>query len=285
MKPLFGIDLTANKKNEEANGKQFSVRTVDRLQMQAYEQHVETLDATLERTKLPLALRVIKAVCGYAALLAAVVLVRLAFDLGLAQAYERTPFLFFATPVLALVWLALMLLSHKKATGVLGEEATQQQTAALDRDVRSHYEALGVPADAVQMDVLMFRYKVKNDKVQPRALGFAPTPFAALEMMAFATENELLLADMEELYSIPKAALRRITTVKKRICILNWNKEEAPNKGRFKPYKITVNNAGLVYFKPYYVMEFEADGEPWGIYLPSYERETFERLTGLHTEE
>lgn len=285
MKPLFGIDVTVNKKNEEINGKQFVVRAIEESQMQAFERRGEALEETINRTKLPLALRVIKTICGYLTIIVLVVLVRAAFDIGLAKAYENAPYVFYATPVLALVWLALTLLSHKKEKHVLEEENAEAQVASLDRDIKSHYNMLGVPEEAVQVDVLMFRYKEKDGNVIPQAHGFAPTPFLALDLMAFVTEDALCIADLQELHSIPKDALRRITTVKKRICIPNWNKEEAPTKGCFKPYKITVNNMGMVYLKPYHVLELEINGELWGIYFPCYERESFERLTGLHTEE
>lgn len=285
MKPLFGIDITTDKKNETVNGKQFVIRALDQAQMQALEQRTEALQQTVERAKLPLVLRVIKSICGYLTIIVLVVLFRAAFDIGLSQAYNNAPYVFYATPVLGVIWLALFILSRKKESAVFEEAGAEQQAASLDRDIKSHYDMLGVPEDAVQVDVLMFRYKEKNGEILPQAQGLAPTPFMALDLMAFATEDALLLADLEELHSIPKTALRSITTVKKRICVPNWNKEEAPNKGRFKPYKIIVNNAGLIYTKPYHVLEFECDGERWGIYFPVYERESFERLTGLHVTE
>lgn len=285
MKPLFGIDITTNKKNEEINGKQFVVRAIDETQMQAFERRGEALGETINRTKLPCALRVIKTICGYLTIIVLVVLVRAAFDIGLAKAYENAPYVFYATPALALVWLALTLLSRKREKNVLEEENAEAQAASLDRDVKAHYEQLGVPADAVQVDVLMFHYKLKDGNAIPQAPGFAPTPFVALDLMAFATEDALCIADLQELHSIPKIALRRIYKVNKRISVLNWNKEEPHNKGQYKQYKMTMNNMGMVFFKPYYVLELEIDGELWGIYFPCYERESFERLTGLHTEQ
>ena len=82
-----------------------------------------------------------------------------------------------------------------------------------------------------------------------------------------------------------RAELKSIQTVKKRIAIPSWNKEEGPTEGEFKPYKMTVNDMDMVFFKPYYILVGERNGEEYGIYFPCYELAVFENLTGLKADD
>ena len=111
------------------------------------------------------------------------------------------------------------------------------------------------------------------------------TPFLNLEVKVYETGSELHIADIENVYSFDKLEIRGITTVKKRIMIPSWNKDEDPRRGRFKPYKMTVSNTGDVSFKPYYILNIERDRQKYGLYFPCYELEVFERLTGLKAED
>jgi len=87
------------------------------------------------------------------------------------------------------------------------------------------------------------------------------------------------------LYEIETLAeLKGIKTVNKRIGIISWNKEEDPRKGEYKKYKMTVNDMGNVFFKPYHILEIERDGQSFGLYFPCYELEVLEELTGLRAE-
>lgn len=83
----------------------------------------------------------------------------------------------------------------------------------------------------------------------------------------------------------PSDALRGIRKVSKRIRIEGWNKEEPCNQGRYKAYKLSEGDNGLIYCKPYYILELDRAGERWGIYFPCYELPAFERATGLTAEE
>lgn len=54
---------------------------------------------------------------------------------------------------------------------------------------------------------------------------------------------------------------------------------------RYKAYKLSEGDNGLIYCKPYYILELDRAGERWGIYFPCYELPAFERATGLTAEE
>ena len=155
------------------------------------------------------------------------------------------------------------------------------EVAKIDIDINAMYDELGVPHNAYYVDVLSFRYKVKNDKITATAVGFQTTPYINFDLRMYITDDHLYLANIENLYAFKLSDLKTIKTVNKRISIPTWNKQEEPTKGEFKQYKLAVNNLGDIFFKPYYILEGEHNGETFGIYFPPYELATFEKLTGL----
>jgi hypothetical protein len=97
----------------------------------------------------------------------------------------------------------------------------------------------------------------------------------------YATLDEVYIADLENVYSFKKSEIKALTTVNKRISVSNWNKREDPRMGIYIPYKMTVNNLGDIFMKPYYILEIEREGQAYGIYFPCYEIKTVEFLSGL----
>ena len=87
--------------------------------------------------------------------------------------------------------------------------------------------------------------------------------------------------NIETVYSFDLSELRSIKTVNKRISVPIWNKDEEPTEGRFKKYKLKVDEAEDVYFKPFHILEIDHYGSIFGIYFPCYELSLFEKLTGL----
>ena len=103
-------------------------------------------------------------------------------------------------------------------------------------------------------------------------------------MKLYRRDNFICLADLNNEYSFHISEFKTIRTVNKRISVPLWNKEEACNEGIYKPYKITVNNIGDRFFKPYHILEIEHEAEIWEISFPCYELPLFEQITGLRAE-
>ena len=124
-------------------------------------------------------------------------------------------------------------------------------------------------------------------KGEPAAVsrGLSPGAYVNLEVKVYVKDGQLCLADTESVYAFPLDELTGIRTVKQRIAVPSWNKDEKPTAGIYKPYKLAVANTGYIYFKPYYILELNHYGTPCGIYFPSYELPTVERLTGLRAGE
>ena len=285
MKPFWGIDLTHDKKNEQPNGKEFliarpssdRVRTVLSLSKQAD-------NAIDRRSKFPLVIRILHWFCGVIGVCAAIDVLDALTEEGrvsFSEAYQNIPWLFWLAGGCLSVWLIFKILSVKKEKRVLECDELKHTLSSIDSFCNAIYSELSVPADAQTVDLLSFFYKSKNSDIKVIEKGFQVVPYFNLAFKIFADSENLYLMNLDGKYSFPLSSLQAIRFVNKKIGASQWNKEEAPNKGIYKHYKITRGNYGCIHFKPYYILELDHNGETWGIYFPCYELPVFEALTGM----
>lgn len=277
IKPVFCIDITSNKNNTSINGSEFITRTVSQQKIEEYDNKREELDQTIGKSELPWPIQIIKLLCGWFSIIVFISCLKAGFE----TAFKNAPALIIIGIVCGVLWGVLHFVSKKKQKLVLKNENVEAQLENIDEDLVLIYEELGVPADAVEIDVLTFKYKVKNGEIRPYASGLQTTPYLNASVKMYATPEELYVADIENVYSFKKTEIKSIITVNKRIAVSRWNKEEDPRKGKFKPYKMSINNFGNVFFKPYYILEIERDNQTFGIYFPCYELGIMESLTGI----
>ena len=282
MKPLFAIDVTEDKKNEVVNGSEFITKNASVQNTDALEDNQEELRQSIKKSQLPFWLQIVMYILGMFALLVILNVISNGFDIGFTQVFRNAPILIIAGFLCGIAWLVLYLYSKKKSKKVLQNENVDKQIEDIEKDFDKIYNELGVPSDAINIDILMFRYKIKNGEVKLHT-GMQNTQYINLEVKAFTDGKYLHFADASDLYSFDLAELREIKTVNKRISAMNWTKEESPRKGEYKQYKIMVNTeyGYTVSYKPYYILEGEHNGEKYGIYFPCYEINALEKLTGL----
>ena len=288
MKPFLGIDLTENKHNETVNGEEFAIAHTAPALAASLEQASATADNKIEESKFPLPLRAAQWICGFAAAIAAVGLLRATTgtdSVTWAQAYANAPWLFWVGGAAALIWLVLWLLASRKEKRVLETDETAQMMEDLNAMDRAICADLGVPDSAREVDVLSFFYKEKNGEIKVQEKGFQLFSHFNPIFYAYTEGENLCLANLETKYAFPRPSLRAIRTVKKTVRTARWNKDEGFDEGTYKPYKLSADQYGCIHSKPHYVLELERDGERWGVYFPKYELDVFEQLTGLKAEE
>lgn len=284
MKPFIGIDITENKNNEIFNGKEFIVQNVSSMRQQAFEKATDNAMDLGEKAKLPLPLRIFHWICGFVGTILTIGVIRAIGDedgVTIAQAYQNAPWFFWVAGVCLVVWVILKAISLKKEKEILNSTEGDNAKRTLEFATKSIYDELGVPDKAFTVDVLGFTYKIKDGEPKAKETGFNPTAYLNLEVKVFVNDGKLFLADLENKYAFLLSEMRAIRTVQKGISVSGWNKDVQPNKGIYKPYKMTIDDYDCVHFKPYHILEFEHNGEEWGIYFPCYELEVFEKLTGL----
>ena len=129
---------------------------------------------------------------------------------------------------------------------------------------------LGAPGDAREIDLICYRYRMKNGGETVRAAG-GMIPYINIPGYVFLEGEMLSLTDCTTKFSLPLERIAGIRTVKRRLMVPAWNKETPYNKGIYKKYRMTVNSMGLLFFKPYYVLSLADSGETYEWFLAPYD--------------
>ena len=285
MKPIFGIDITSNKNNEDTNCGAFISRSISSVTKESFAAKTDSLNETVKKSQLPGWVQVVKYLLGLYAIIVLVGIIRALPDTGIEQAFKNAPLLIISGIVCGGLWLALHLYSKKKEREVLQDAGVEAQAEAIETSIDGIYNELDVPQNAPTVDIMMFKYVEKNGEAVPKATGMQTCEFFNVEVKIFVRDGYLHLADLENVYSFNYDDLRSIKTVNKRVSLLSWNKEVGYDEERYSRYKITVNNVGNIMVKPYHILTLIQNGEEWGIYFPCYELDIFEVLTKIKAEE
>lgn len=281
MKPFFCIDVTENKENETINGLEFITQTSSKESLDDLNEKQDVANDLIRKSQYPLPVRIIKSVCGFAALILGFAICASSIKIGIATAYKNAPFLSWIVGVCFIVWLILFILSIKKSKKVLDTDEAKNVADEINEKIEDMYDELNIPTDADNVDILIFQYVNKNGEVVLKGNALSMNLYLNTDMKVFVSNDCLCLADLESVYSIPLNELKRITTIPKKIMMPFWNKEEPFNKGRYKEYNIKKNQYESFFVKPYYILEIEHNDETWGIYFPPYELPIIEKLTNL----
>lgn len=284
MKPFLGIDLTQNKKNEQINGEEFLVMRPSAAMAQSFEQSSKRAEETIERSKLPLPLRIIQLICGGLGAILAVSLLRALGNISLEQAYKNAPWVFWSCGICLLIAGILKIISTQKEKTVLETDESAQILTNLESMSHAVYAELSVPSNAKDVDLLSFFYKRNKDRIKVCEKGFQLAPYFNPEFKVFNDTDNLYIANLEGKYAFPISSLVSIHTVKKHIRITGWNKNKGFGEGIYKQYKLTSDNMGCIHCRQYHIIEVHHNGKIYGIYIPSYELPVWEGLTGLKAE-
>lgn len=284
MKPILGIDITFDKKSDTITGEEFITKTVSKQKAGNLSESAEELDSVISEAKLPTWLSILKALCGIYAAIVLVGILRNVFEISFAQMLENAAWLIYSGAASGIIWISLVLYERNKAERVMTDRGAERLVEELEADVLAAYEELGVPEDAPDVDILCFKYKMVNGSAVPKTPFPQTTCYVNVELKLFATEEGIHLADPQSVYTFNPSEITAIRKFTKRISIPTWNKDVSPTKGEYEQYKMSVNNYGNVFIKPFYALEINRNGERFGIYFPCYELPAFERVTGLRAE-
>lgn len=281
MIPLWGVNVTQNKKNEIANGRELIVATVaQKIDVEEVQDRAKDLEA---RASLPIGWRIIQWVSGLVAAIVAISFIRAAAEVGVEKVLQNGPVLLGIFFVCIMIYIVLKIWGNRRNNAVMKSGEIEQFDANVQEVLGAAYKELGVPEDAVCMDAFVFRYKEKDDKISVRNVGFFD--FFNVEVRAYIKDGDLCFADADSVYALPLESLKGIQTVKKTAMFHGWHKELPPTDKSFKQYRVAITQYGSITCKPYYILEAEIRGQTWGVYFPGYELPTMEALTGLYAGE
>lgn len=285
MKPFFGIDRTENKKNMERNSACFLAASVSEPVRRSMVQAVERSEQQISRAKLPAPLRLIQGACGFVFTLLFIVIIRTLGTITIAQAYENAPFFFWILGGCGAVWAVLAAAGSMVHRKVSAEEDYAIADLRLGKAVEAAYVELGVPQNAKDVDVIAITHRWKNGKMKIHTKGMEMSPYTNVPFKVFVKDNKLCFADLSDRYEISLDQLKTLRSVKKPVTPVGWNKDEAPNEGFYKSYKLGVDQYNRIHMKRHGLLEFRHNGEDWAVWLPPYELNYIAALTGLTVQE
>jgi hypothetical protein len=279
-KPFFGIDITEDKKKTSFNSDEHITKSAGESAAKRFEEKSAELDGKIAQYSLPTILKIVK----YLGLMCAamIVSVLLEEDMTFAIAYKNAPVLMTVLLIASVVGAFLFLYEIKERRNMASDPSVMEAVNEAKRATTEIFDELGVPTYAHETDILLFRYKVKDDGIKPVPTAMMPTPYVNAWAKVFKEDDKLVIANVEARYDIPLSEITGISKVNKKIQVTGWNKDIPLNDEKFKPYGVgIVSTTGTVVFRGYGVLEFTHGGEDFGIYIPSYDLPTFEFLLGI----
>ncbi len=162
---------------------------------------------------------------------------------------------------------------------VMGSPAFAYYESEREKLMREMKEALAIPVEAAECDLFAFQYKTVRNKQRRRP--YAKNCYVANKTLAWREGDAFCVFDGDNVYKFPFENFVDIERIGKSLGFYGWNKQEKPQKGKYKPYKIRYNsNGGFYTVKNSFRVRLFRENEEYELIVPAYENETLERLTG-----
>lgn len=166
------------------------------------------------------------------------------------------------------------------------KEETQQIFRQSETLLRNAYDALGVPRDALALDVLKFRYRRGKKRLKPRGPRLSemltkaakPADYLNVERQAYIADGCLCLADPYQVLAIPLEEIQGICLLKKPLQLPRWNKAVHYTQPPYGAYQIKSIGFGLLQVPNAYQLTIRHSGETYQLLVPAYEQAVLKRL-------
>lgn len=287
MKKLFGFDVTESAENAVIDGQVFCTKHIAPEHEAELEELNRKNDDFEKESNLPLPLRILLIIFTLLLAITVSVDVNLLFDifagdLTLSQAYHNAPFIFYAEPVVIIMFIMLTITRTKRNKKVFQSSDFADNTDSISLAVGESFRQLGIPENAAVIDVLMSKYRIKNGK--EKQIAFFNYNFINVPKYVYVENACICFADAYQVLEIPLSSVKSIKKVKKRAMFPNWNKNDPPSSKNYKKYKIAMNNQN-VYYAHYYSVLIEDIRGDFVLFIPNYDIETFSALTAIRIDE
>lgn len=194
----------------------------------------------------------------------------------LEEAILNAPWVFVLLTLAYFVWLIIYIKDRKKTKVPVKTDEFKQIEDEIDEIIEESFGIMEVPSDALKIDVLSFRYKIRNGEIKTVSSGMSS--FINLEKRFYVKGNELYIADWERIISLRMDSLKETVKVDAKVSIPMWNKTLPVTDEIFKPFNLKVNTLGYISFKDYYVLYFEQDQHTVELYIPEYDKGNIDKL-------
>ncbi len=279
-KVIFGINITDNKKNDQTDEQALVTKRLEGWQQHELERTREESNAIQKKITLPTALVITKFTSFFFTIVIGCgIISSIIKGNTFAQTYDNAPVLIYIFPIALIGWLTLYFYEKKIRKNVEDSPELEKMEKGVEEVIKQSVEEFDIPEDAVEMDFLAFRYKIKKDEVTIVSSGMFT--YLNIVMNTFVKDDKLCLANLEEMVEIDLKDFISIDRRDKNAMIPSWNKETQYNKEPYKKFKLKQNQMGMLFTKPYYVVDFCINGQSYMLYVPVYEIAAFIKMTGI----
>ena len=285
MKNLFSVNKTYNREaNDYDENRYLAARVSDEIQNKLRNAFSVVTEETAptEPTEEELALRKKSGLYWFSCLACFAVGCILFFFGDAIPAYQ-------SIPALHLIDFALLIAAvvlHYKARRTsrrqasVGNEKVElnfaEATKRLEEAAAEAAQELGVPEDALSVDILPFHYIMKGNSPVP---ALKKNRFDNLSVSLFLREGNLCLATAQERFDIPLSAIRGYREYDGDYELEMWLKPEDPDSDKYKDFGI--RKSGFLSYKGHGYFGLLVGGNAYEVLIPCYDfgmvRELLER--------
>lgn len=279
MKPFYGIDNTYDAENEKENGEEFLVQKPDAYLYEEYDRVINGVFTNIKKSiKLPLLLKVIQCIF----LTVGGCIFSMLFEYFISDENAK-----FETIDIMLIFVMILCVVIFVVLNYIIKALNKRENASEEQHLQSKkaqgaYQQLlnnlGVPQDALNIDILSFSYKNEKDMIKIDKCGMSVPMFYNMEFHIFKDNKNFYLAIDSGKYAFKLSSIKTIHKTEHKNALFLWNKDVSYNKGKYKQYKMKEDEMGNIRCKAYYILEIEENGELYGIYFPEYELETVKTI-------
>lgn len=202
-------------------------------------------------------------------------------ELGLAESFQKVPYLYIGMAICLICSGIMHLMGKSKEKKHSESDEFQDYLEESDATVSQIRQALGIPKDAVSIDVLAFFYIEKKGKT----VSAANYDYEPLDLHFYADETNFYLADDTSVYTFCRNEIIKLEKISKKITISSWNKDDDFRSTKYKPFKIVETQDCNYRFKDYYSLQMNSRYGLYEILIPSYDMEAVAKLLGLQIPE
>lgn len=281
MKNIFGCNIKSA--NGQVDGfETFKIKDVDPELSKKADNQYDELTKYKKKSSLPMYLSVIYYISLIGALILTGGIISALGDVSFKDAINNAKAVFIIAIVLWIIYIVLLVVKSIKYKKVVNSEEVKTSIDNSEIIYNECINDLNIPFDSPKVDVFLYPYKLKNGK------EVQVTPYAkyyAQEVRLFKDGNNLCMGDISSVIAIRIDSFKKIEKINKRVMFMQWNKDEAYNKGKYKDYKIALNNYGSLIVKTYYRFLIEQDYKEYEFFIPPYELDIFLQYIDLPVED
>ena len=277
MKVLWGTSLDTVRDGDRFDGEVFAAAETDDVLLRALDDAVEREEKIIMNAELPLWLSFVKWLGGIVFLLCCVSVLRA--DVTLTEGYHNAPGIFWAAAIGGLVWLVLWLVERHRRRRLSTSEERSAIRQRAKKALQACYDALDVPENAADVDVLAMRYRLRDGEVKPVKSGgeFSNTP-----VYMWRKGDTLCIADASVRMEIPLACVTGLASRRGTVRLDDWNKRRSWRQ--YREQGVYAGKQGI-FVKSYCILSMQYRGETYQLWLPGHEKDIIERLTGCQAVE